>query len=72
MSNDNMYKYPDADRFSLLDDQIALGIVSTDERIRVSGTDQIIGAKNIPEEPIRAAYSKEGFTIYVLPKDRTV
>ena len=74
MSNDNMYKYPDADRFTLVEDQFVmdLGTVSTDERIRISGNDQVIFAKNTPEEPIRVAYSKGGFDIRVLPRDRTV
>ena len=73
MSNDNMYKYPGTEQYSLLPDGIIdPGAVSTDEVIRISGNDQVIFAKTVVEEPIRVAYSKDGYDIRVLPRDRTV
>ena len=70
----SIYRDAPVDKFIVLDDKVSidLGTVSTDERIRISGEGPIIFVKNMTEEPIRAGYSKEGFTIYVLPKDRTV
>jgi ABC-type hemin transport system substrate-binding protein len=70
---DDVEKYADADKFSLLEDDFVMdiGAVSTDETIRLGEGDNVISVKNTSEEPIRVV-PKDNRTIIVLAQNKVV
>ena len=74
MVGDPLQKRPDGFRFEIPEtrDNLDLGTVTTDERIVISGNDQVIFAKRLVEEPIRVGPPLESRLINVVRQGRTV